>query len=315
VSAALEALDALRRQARGSVRTSVLTLVVVTSGEESLRRSVAAARELIEHHPARTVAVAVAPDTTPAGVDATVTVLGRSDGGPAGEEVVLSVRGPVSVHLDSLVEPFTLAAVPVAVWFASFPPVPGDPLLTIADRVLVDGRDLGGISCFATIEALVGDRPVVDLSWVRLEPWRELLAGLFESEEFRPFVEGVRGAEVAGKVGPRYLLAGWLADRLRLPAGRLRLMESDHAALRLEAEAGGREAHFSVERLGEDRCLRGRVEVKDGPRREVILPLPPATPAWGLAEAVARPAHDPIYHGALRSALALVTASPAGGRR
>jgi glucose-6-phosphate dehydrogenase assembly protein OpcA len=309
VGPVLDALDALRRETRGTVRTSVLTLVVVTAGGEGLERAVAAARELGARHPARTIALAVAPDATPAGLDAAVTILGRADGGPACEEVVLSVRGPVAVHLDSLVEPFTLAAVPVAVWFATTPPGLGDPLLAVADLVLVDARDLGGVSCFATLEALAGERPVVDLSWVRLEPWRELLAGLFEGGGCRPFVSGVFDAEVAGKVGPRHLLAGWLADRLRLPPQRLRLVESDHAALRLRAEAGGREARFSVERLGEERCLRARAEVEGGPNSEVVLPLPPATPGWGLAEAVAGPARDLVYQGALRAALALVTSS------
>jgi glucose-6-phosphate dehydrogenase assembly protein OpcA len=305
VSAVLEALDMLRRQARGSVRTSVLTLVAVTPGGESLRRTASAARELASRHPARTIALGVAPDATPPGLDAAVTVLGRSDGGPGGEEVVLWVRGPVGVHLDSLVEPFTLAGVPVAVWFAAAPPVPGDPLLGVADLVLVDSRELGGVSSFATLEALAADKPVVDLSWVRLEPWRELLAGLFEGEGCRPFLAGVKDAEVAGKVGPRHLLAGWLADRLRLGGERLRLVDSDHAALSVRAEAGGRDGRFSVERLGEERCLRGRAEVEGWPRREIVLPLPPATPGWGLAEAVARTAHDPVYHGALRGALAL----------
>lgn len=309
VGPVLDALDALRREARGTVRTSVLTLVVVTSGGEGLERAVAAARELGARHPARTIALAVEPDATPAGLDGAVTILGRADGGPSCEEVVLSVRGPVAVHLDSLVEPFTLAAVPVAVWYATSAPVPGDPLLTVADLVLVDARELGGVSCFAILEALTGQLPVVDLSWVRLRPWRELLAGLFEGGGCRPFVAGVAEAEVAGKVGPRHLLAGWLADRLRLSPERVRLVESDHAALRLRAEVGGREGRFSVERLGDERCLRGRVEVEGGPTSEVVLPLPPATPGWGLAEAVAGPAPDLVYQGALRAALALVAAS------
>jgi glucose-6-phosphate dehydrogenase assembly protein OpcA len=302
----LGALEDLRRPDRlSATRTSVLTLVLVARDRRPVERAVSAVHELGARHPARCLVVLVQPDAGESGIDAEVRLLGGEAGGLAVwfENVELTVRGPAVGHLDSLIEPFTLPDLPVVAWFVDGLPDPDDSLLDAADVLLVDSRDFGDVACFSVLASLTRLRPVVDLSWVRLRPWRELLAGLFEGAVFRPFVAGVRSAEVTGKTGPRHLLAGWLADRLGLASPNLRLVDAEHASARLTAEHEGRIGTFSVARRPGERVVVAAASVEGGPAHETLVVLPEATPAWGLADALSRLGRDAVYEGALRTTL------------
>jgi hypothetical protein len=109
---------------------------------------------------------------------------------------------------------------------------------------------------------------------------------------------------VYGRIGPRSLLAGWVADRLALPDRFLHLEQADHVAVRLHArDEAGVEAIFEVARVDGGRMVRARADVVGGPTCEAVLQLPEATPAWGLSEALARLHRDPLYERALHRTL------------
>jgi glucose-6-phosphate dehydrogenase assembly protein OpcA len=285
----LSALGSLRHATPlSSTRTSVLTLVVVATRRGPSERAVTALHELGGRHPARSIVVLPHSGSEESGIDAEVRLMGsRTDGRSVWfEDLELTVRGPAAEHLDSLIEPFTLPDLPVVCWYVDGLPRPEDPLVGSADVIMVDARELGEVECFATVESLCRHRPVVDLSWVRLQPWRELLARLFDGHEFRPFVAGVREARVLGKTGPRHLLGGWLADRLGLAPSQIDLKEHEHAGLCLHARHDGRKGVFEVARRGDERVVVASARIEGGPSFETPLVLPEATPAWGLAEAL-----------------------------
>jgi glucose-6-phosphate dehydrogenase assembly protein OpcA len=306
----LAALESLRApELLPPTRTSVLNLVIVTADHDAALRAQEAVHELGGRHPTRVIGLVLDPDAEagPPGLDAEIRLLGGEAEGHElwFEDVQLHVHGPACAHLDSLIEPLTLSDLPVVVWFPDELPALDDPLLTAADVVLADSRALGGLDCFAGLAGLVAILPVVDLSWVRLQPWREQLAGLFEGPAFRPFVHGVRAAEVSGHSGPRHLLGGWLTDRLQLPPGRLHLEAAEHVTIRLHAEDGsGRHGSFEVTR-GDERRVSARADVDGGPTAEAVVQLPEATAAWGLPDALARLERDPVYERALARALPL----------
>lgn len=307
----LMALEDLRRpEPMPATRTSVLTLVIVASQRASALRAQAAVHELGGRHPARVLTLVLDPSSPegPAGIDAEIRLLGGSAEGKElwFEDVELDVRGRAVAHLDSLIEPLTLADLPVAAWFVDDLPALDDPMLSAADVLLVDARELDSVDALGSLVALCGRRAaaVVDLSWTRLRPWRQLLAGLFEGPAFRPFVSAVRRTSVAGRTGPRLLLDGWLADRLELPASARHVEAAEHVAIRLWCETGdGRRATFSVVREGDVRRVVARAAVDGGPSAESVLQLPEATPAWGLADALSHLEVDPVYERALRSAV------------
>jgi glucose-6-phosphate dehydrogenase assembly protein OpcA len=304
----LRALEDLRRpEPMPATRTSVLTLVIVATSRSSAVRAQAAVHELGGRHPARVLTLLLEDETAGApGIDAEVRLLGGTAEGHDlwFEDVELCVRGPVVGHLDSLIEPLTLGDLPVVAWFVDSLPAADDPLLAAADVLLVDARELGDVGYFPTLTTLCRRQPVVDLSWTRLRPWRELLAGRFEGPAFRPFVDHVRRAEVYGRTGPRHLLSGWLADRLELASAARHVEEAEHVTIRLHAELpSGARAVFEVVREGDVRRVRARADVVGGPTASAVVELPESTPAWGLADALAHLERDDVYERALQRAV------------
>lgn len=293
----LDALERLRRgQQRTATRTSVVSLVVVATDEDEARRACDADRLLGGRHPGRTITVRCVDG--PPGIDADVVLEGLD--GVWWEEVQLRVAGGVTAHLDSLIEPLVLPDLPTALWFAGRLPEADDSLLHAADVVLVDSKEAPQDSAFALIEQLLRRHPVVDLSWVRLRPWRLLLAGLFEGATYRPFASRVTAASVAGKPGPRRLLAGWLVARLGLSPSAVTLSDDRHVQLRLDADG---DAVFEVTRRAGERVVRAAARVAGGPSHEDVLSLPDESLPWSLGEAITHLGRDKVFEQALHALL------------
>ncbi len=215
------------------------------------------------------------------------------------DQVSLCVRGEAAQHLDSIMEPFTLPDLPIVVWYPASLPAVSEPLLAKASSVLVDTKDAHDV---AGLIALAGRRAVVDLSWMRLRPWREMVAALFEPPEFRPFVHQITSAYIAGKGGPRRLLAGWVASRLGLSKQQLDLHDARHARVVLRA---GSAATFEVVREEGERLVRATATIEGGgSRHQEFLPLPDDSLAWSLAEALTHLGRDRIWQQALAAGVA-----------
>ena len=304
------ALSGLRRhQQRAAVRTSVLTLVVVVDDQAEADAALEVVHDLGTRHPSRSVALIVGDDGSPhSGVDAAASVHAVERGATAicYEDVVLRVRGQARYHLDSVVEPFTLPDLPIVVWMPAHLPAPGDPLLVAADSVVVDSRavpEAGDV--LRRISVLARRLPVTDLSWIRLAPWRSLLAGLFEGGVNRPFLGGVQRVEVAGNHGPRHLVGGWLLRRLGLHPEAIVLERSEHVSIRLTATSEGRTGTFRVERHGDERVIESSIDIDDGPSVCQTMRMGRQWPAQSLASALIRAGGDDVYHEALEGALEL----------
>jgi hypothetical protein len=302
VGEVIDALEGLRRgEARTATRTSVLNLVVVAADGDDAARAGDAMAGLGGRHPARTLLLAPGP-VDGARVNASVELLGAEVEGHGvwSEQISLTACGALWQHLDSLIEPLTLPDLPIAVWYVSALPALADPLLDCADAVLVDSKELGDASAFPLLVELARRHTVVDLSWSRLRPWRELLGGLFEGSAFRPWLSRIDRAEVAGKEGPRHLLGGWVSSRLALPARAVALSEQRHVRLRLHAPG----AVFEVERREGERMVRARAAVEGGPAHEEVMPLPDDSLPWSLADALTHWQRDRVFEQSLRGALA-----------
>ncbi len=319
LSEVVEALPELRRQAAGqesATRTAVMTLVMVTSTEDDYEGCAASVRSLGAHHPCRVLLLRPEPDSTPA-IDATAS-LWRADP-PAGdghpvffEEVRLRVGGQGASHLASIAGPFVLADLPVVMWFPGHAPDPADPLLRLATAVVVDTRNVGPspsdiAHSYRALLELANNQPVVDLSWVRLQPWRELLAGLFEPEHNRRFLAGVGKAGVRGKPGPRHMLGGWLMAQLDLRARELSLEDSKHVYITLVATLDGEQGRFQVSRDDGTRAVWAEAVLSGGVSHRQALPLPDDSLASALASAVSDLRADRVWERALAAAAALAS--------
>jgi len=313
------ALPELRRRAAGKeagTRTAVMTVVMVMAPEAAPENYAASVRSLGAHHPCRMIVLRPDPDSTPA-VDADACLWRAEPGGGGGhpvffEEVHLRVGGQAASHLASTVSPFVLADLPVVMWFPGLLPDPADPLLRVASAVVVDTRDVGPAPAdiahsYRTMLELANHRPVVDLSWVRLQPWRELLAGLFEPEHNRQFLVGVRLASVRGKPGPRHMLGGWLMAQLDLRARELVLTDSKHVDITLDADYQGQQGTFRVSRDDGSRAVWAKALLSGGVSNSQALPLPDDSLTAALSSAISNLRADRVWERALAAAAALAS--------
>ncbi|HEX6476464.1 MAG TPA: glucose-6-phosphate dehydrogenase assembly protein OpcA [Acidimicrobiales bacterium] len=331
-----DALLELRRgEQRAATRISTINLVVVADDDHGAERARAAMRRLGGRNPGRTVVLIPDPAGAP-NVDAHVRLYHATvDSRPVWwEEVQIMVSGPVCAHLDSLVEPLTLGDLPVTVWYASSIPDPAEPLVGAADMVIVESpaqpsgngvsADEHMVPVLSGLLDLAQRRPLVDLAWIRLTPWRRLLATLFDVGEFRPFAGAVDRAEVAGRAGSTLLLAGWLYDRLDLPGSSVVRRSDRDAAIELIASGRGVATRAATPRSAgrfsvaleagpggrpdsgagsEDGVLTALAEIEGGARRRDAVRLPEDPLAAGLAEALTWMGHDRIYERAIGAAL------------
>lgn len=311
-----QALSDLRRhEQRAAVRASVLTLVAVVSDAVAADAALDVVYDLGARHPSRTIVLVIDEETAEPGLDAaaSVHVVEREGRAVCFEDVVLRVRGRARHHLDSVVEPFALPDLPLVVWLPSRLPEPGDPLLAVADRVVVDSRAVAGAgrpgevdpTVLPHIQALARRLPVTDLSWGRLAPWRSLLAGLFEGPVYRPFLREIERVEVSGNYGPRFLLAGWLLRRLHLPVARVDVQPSEHVSITVTATHRDRTGVFKVARPGAERVITSSVEIDHGPSVSQTLRMRHQWPALSLADALTRMGRDDVYCEALEGAIEL----------
>jgi glucose-6-phosphate dehydrogenase assembly protein OpcA len=311
LSEVTDALTALRHQApedKAATRTAVMTLVVVASTEEECQGALGALRSLGSHHPARIILLRPEPDA-PANIDAEATLY-RSEAESHAvyfEEMTLRVGGQAARHLDSIVDTFTLADLPVVAWFPGHLPDPFEPLLQIAGHVVVDTRAAGSTTSYRSALELARRRSVIDLSWVRLAPWRELMAGLFDPPTNRPFISDIKAVTVKGKEGPRHLLGGWLMSQLDLRAREVQLVDARHVEITVTAKNGDDEGTFQVQREEGRRVVSATATISDGPTQRQILPLPDDSLSSSLSSALTHLQADGVWERAVSAAGSLPT--------
>jgi glucose-6-phosphate dehydrogenase assembly protein OpcA len=134
-------------------------------------------------------------------------------------------------HLASLVTPLLTADLSDFLWW------PGgdfagnavfEDLLPVVDRLIVDtahlGRETKSIAAIRRILADEQDAPIVgDFTWLRLEPWRHLIAQFFDSEDVQRSLETIDQVTItyaetredgSSGLAAALLVVGWLGSRL-----------------------------------------------------------------------------------------------------
>lgn len=146
------------------------------------------------------------------------------------ETIVISADSKVAGHLASLVSPLMISELPTFLWWPSGDfansPVFQD-LVEIVDRLIVDSAQLGNdASALAQLRTLLDDEDdpwVGDFTWLRLQPWRQLVAQFFDPQEVQPALETIAQVNIAytptredrgSGLAAALLMVGWLASRL-----------------------------------------------------------------------------------------------------
>ena len=300
------ALQRLRgRQGGDVVRVAVLTLVVLVD-ERGAASAAGVVRELAARSPIHTLVVASVPGDQPR-IDARVNLCAVERQGQtvrSFEEVFLRVAGLTDDQLRSVEEHWLRWSVPVVVWSPSRTPAWNEHVVPSADEVIVDGVD-GRSSSLTELVALSQRVPVADLSWLRLAPWREVVAGMFAGNDFSPFLGGVRHVEAEGDVWSRLLLAGWIASRLQLARSSFSLDDADRLMLRVVAEHEGHEGSFAVEERSGGREVHATATIDGDTALHRTSLLTEWSPARVLDRALGQLGRDAVWEQSLARALEL----------
>lgn len=218
-SAIDRALIAARRAGGSQATGQVLTLVVMTAGDDNAD-AVEAAVSTAAEHPSRILVVRLRPDSAPEGnatrLDAEV--CGSGERGP-GELVTLDLHGQLANHADSVVLPLLVPDAPVvAFWPGEAPSDPSaDPVGALSQRRVTDLATTADPAAGLTQRAATYAEGDTDLSWTRVTNWRSLLAAALD-QPHAPIESGA----VAGEADSpsTELLARWLETRLGVPVTR-----------------------------------------------------------------------------------------------
>jgi glucose-6-phosphate dehydrogenase assembly protein OpcA len=272
-------------------RNCALNLVV---GLGSRHRAEACDRmigELAASHPLRAILVHLHGGSGKGTLDAEITTESHQlvSGFPVQrEQVLLHVRGEVTQHLASLVEPLLVEDVPTYLWWSGRERLDEGTIhdaMQFSDVLVVDSahfeHPIGPLLQLADLvshpEAKIG---VADFRWGRLRPWRDAIGQFFAPAERQALLGGLQEVDVqsAGS-GPEArvgaaLLAGWAADVL---SWRFASTSGGDDATEAVAEAAGgqriRVVFRSVanERLHHGELLTVRVSGRTGRRPFSLL--------------------------------------------
>jgi glucose-6-phosphate dehydrogenase assembly protein OpcA len=340
-----------REQGRTVARAAVLNLVVYADRDAHALRAAAATARLANRHPSR--GIVILGDRVREGADVTIQLhchVPRKDqtAQVCYEQILARVRGDADDRIASVVIPLLVPDLPVFLWWTGTPPHDTrrfDDLLALADRLIVDSADFARpdetLPLLAGLVMSYGYRSfgITDLNWTRLTPWRELVAGFFDVDTWRPFLDEIVGVRVGFGVdmdgrdihpSQALLFVAWLASRLGWQASdtlapseaggllfrmsradgapilvRVRprfepgIEPGDTSGVRIQARAGEQLAEFVLKRSPDPRHVTATVLLNGETRSTRVVPLPSPEIDELLREELAIVGSDRVYEAAL----------------
>jgi len=228
IEAALRHLLAERHaENNGYVPARVLNLVCIVdrqwSGEIANRL-----RRVGRYHASRTIVCAVSERRTT--IDAVASVAARATPTEGNqvlttETVVLDIGPGHLPHLETIVDPLVITDLTTVVWAPHGHWEAVEALRGLSQCVLLDSTDDPDVAgALRRAQALLAQRYVVDLAWLRSTPWRERIAMLFDAPARRARLEQVTALRIRNQPesgAAALLVCGWLRSRLDWPQGQL----------------------------------------------------------------------------------------------
>ncbi|MCU0658975.1 MAG: glucose-6-phosphate dehydrogenase assembly protein OpcA [Polyangiaceae bacterium] len=220
--------------------------LVLLTGAERRASAQAMLDELRASERMRTFLVSIDPRLPPWSLEAGVSARCQREGEQllCSERIELSLGAGAIDRVPSVVSSLWVPEVPTT--FVLLEPAPAllvSALTRDASRLILDSEALG-VEVSATIAASTHAH-LIDLAWMRLYPWRNAVAGAFDTPALRAAVSAIHRLAVRC-TGPApcapaaRLLVGWLASRLRWSLqGTTAASDAQHqhVALQLEAQA------------------------------------------------------------------------------
>ena len=222
------ALHAEEEAGHGLTRACMSNLIIACQTEEQARDVTERIPELVERHPARVfLLTACAPKVN--SIEAEVSAHFRFSEGNrqlCAEHVDIRFDPAVAGRLGSVLRPLLIGDLTTTLWWASNqpPPLSGglfDTLAELADQVIYDSvgwpNPAEGVRAM-TRWVMGEERPVFNLAWRYLKPWRRILAQVLDPAVAPGALQNIDSVHI--EHGPHalpmaWLLIGWLAARLQ----------------------------------------------------------------------------------------------------
>ena len=213
-------------------RACTRNLIVLAANAEEAGRATRLVAGMAGRHPTRTFVVEASAQGDPDRLEAHLQAHCALRGGGRHvccEQISLAVGPRARRRAAGAIMPLLVPDLPVFVWSVGAPSWDDEllvRLLDVTDRLVVDSRtseDATALMLELAAEERADRWVPGDFEWSRLAPWREAIAGLFDT----PSTAGlpallervvVRHAQTGSPVGAA-LLAGWMLDRLGAARG------------------------------------------------------------------------------------------------
>ena len=125
----------------------------------------------------------------------------RTEGGASsyGEQIVLEARDGTARHMPGAVLPLILSGLPSFLWWNGEPPwrtEQFEAMVDGCDRIIVDTSEMthgeDGLVALDDIDRRkLSNCAFSDFNWTRQQPWRELVAGFFDADVLRAYLDGI----------------------------------------------------------------------------------------------------------------------------
>jgi glucose-6-phosphate dehydrogenase assembly protein OpcA len=197
-----------------------MNLLVYVENEEYRKWVFERARRIADKHPSRMIVLDAVKGKTGTKVIAESQAI---DGAEIfRESVELGVDGVRAPQRVQFVEALLVKDIPNVLWWAAdrlFSSETFSGLLKIVEHVILDSSgtntETNALAEFSSYFSGEQRHALSDLAWMRLDPWRDVVAQFFDDPDLREELSALRRIAISsGSDSEALYLGGWLASRL-----------------------------------------------------------------------------------------------------
>ncbi len=326
------------------LKTSILTLVIVAQGDTQIEHARMTLQSLVRGLPSRVLLVAVRRTSQDIRAHVSAHCSFLTSARASCYELIEIDAGPEHVAaVPSILTQLEISDLPTFIWWVGASDLESPEfsrISSVAQRVIIDSasfnQPLEAMRQYAAYLArrnweIAGN----DLTWTRLDAWRELLAQSFDSPVAQEMLSTLQRVDMTfdpGYEADALLTAGWLTSRLGWEPDaatetrdtitfsacdqdrrvvRFNLTEISGAGIglrsvRLVSHSGTQSSRVTVRRIDPQRAAV-QIEMTAMPRQQRIVPYVDSTDDQMLASELLQFGRDRIYEQALDHAARFAT--------